>query len=135
MPVGECHLTDQEFAFAFRSRLRIPIPQLAVVSTMRCRCQAYGAQIQFDSHGDHLLTCKFVRGKERTLLHDKILTFLSSLDSAARIPTLTNPKGNYVAQDNHIQPDGSVNTMRRYLDLFFGDGFLSVDARRDSLAW
>ncbi len=56
------------------------------------------------------------------------------MDSAARIPTLTDPKNTYVAQDTTIQPDGgSVITVHRYLDLYSGDGHL-CDNGRDSLS-
>jgi len=133
MPVGECHLSDRDFGIAFRSRFRIALPDLHVLATVSCTCRPQGRDHKFDPHGDHLLTCKFVRGKERTLLHDKINTFLASLNSAARIPTITDPKNNYVAQDNKIQPDGSVITVRRYLDLYSGDGHLFADGR-DSLS-
>ena len=46
---------------------------------------------------------------------------------------VTDPKNTYVAQDTTIQPDSSVITVRRYLDLYSGDGHF-FDNGRDSLS-
>jgi hypothetical protein len=118
MPVGDCHLNDRVFLTSFRLRLHIPLPELSCLTSHWCRCR----KVKYDQFGDHLLTCKFVRGKERTLLHDTIVQFLSSLDSAARIPSISNPKGPLVAHAPFIEPDGLVVNQRRECDLFSSDG-------------
>ena len=78
-------------------------------------------------YADHLVTCPFMQGNERTITHAAVVKFCDALNHAAHIPSLIEPRGPFVASDEIIQPNGHVIMERRYLDLWSGDGHLRPD--------
>jgi hypothetical protein len=53
-----------------------------------CRCGR-----NFDVYADHLVTCPFMQGNERTVTHAGVVTFCDALNHAAHIPSLIEPRG------------------------------------------
>jgi hypothetical protein len=111
LPKWDCKFSNAEFRISFLSRLRIPLPELLTLPVKRCKCQAMtNRHPEIDAHGDHLMTCNHIKGKERTILHDNIVRYLSSLDRQARIPTEVEPRGKYIAASIRQQPHGPKET-------------------------
>ena len=90
----------------------------------RCRCGRH-----FDCNADHLFTSPHLSGNGRTLTHSEVVNWTAALNRAAQLPTTVEPRGTFIALDEINHPDGHVTMERRFLDLYSGDGHLSVDGR------
>ena len=98
MPIGVCKFSDTEFKFAFKGRLRIPLSELQALPVKTCKCRdRQHAQGIIDVHGDHLMTCRHIKGPDRIVLHDNVVRYLASLDRQARILSEVEPRGKYIA--------------------------------------
>jgi hypothetical protein len=108
MPIGVCKFNDVEFKLAFRGRLRIPLSELQGLPVKTCNCHtSQQTRGIIDNHGDHLMTCKYIKGPDRIVMHDNVVRFLATIDHKARILSEVEPRGKYIATSIKRQPNGT----------------------------